>query len=58
MARLRLLEPYNGHEAGTVIEMPGGVASTLILNRLAVLDTEPPAQVAETEKPKPRAKGK
>lgn len=41
MARLRLLADYNNLPAGEVVELPGGVASVLILRGIAEFDPAP-----------------
>ena len=35
MARLKLLEPYGEKPAGAVIVLPGGVASVLVMRKVA-----------------------
>lgn len=37
MARLKLLQPFNNQPAGSVIELPGGTASSLVLAKIAEL---------------------
>lgn len=49
MARLRLLQPYEMQPVGTVIEVPGGVASILLLRKIAEFDREPASAKTEIE---------
>lgn len=47
MAWIRLLQPYNNEAPGAIIEVPGGLASVLILRGVAQVsatrhETEPP----------------
>ena len=49
MARLELLQPHNGGKPGDIVEEPGGVASVLILNRIAKLDAEGSATATTTK---------
>lgn len=62
MARIRILKQYGAHEVGTVIEIPGGVASALVAGKRAELTTDPVTPVAtqepKAEKPKAPAKPK
>jgi hypothetical protein len=55
MARVRLLQPYNNEPVGSVIELPGGLASVLIPRRIAELTTDPVSSAPSAEKAaKPR----
>lgn len=62
MARLVLLVAHNGREPGETVEFPGGVASAMVLNRIARLATPPEpalseeAEVSEAPKPSRRRK--
>lgn len=47
MARLRLLQPYDGRAVGEVIDLPGGVASALVLRRVGVLQDAHPKPAGE-----------
>lgn len=49
MARLEILQPYQGHEVGDIIEIPGGVASVLVLNRVGTLLPPNPQRVPDPE---------
>jgi hypothetical protein len=50
MAKLKLLQPHEGHEPGDVIEIPGGIASVLAVRRIGVL-------LAAEPKPEPEPEG-
>lgn len=60
MAWIRLLQPYNNEAPGAIIEVPGGLASVLILRGVAQVsatrhETEPPPTAPSPRKPrKPR----
>ena len=51
MARLRLLQPYNNQQPGEILELPGGVASMLVLRKIAELDTPQPTVFTVTGLP-------
>ena len=53
MSRLKLLQDYNNAKAGDVIELPGGIASVLILRKVAEFANDSDLNAKEvSEKPK------
>lgn len=41
MAIVRFLQPYGDHQAGDIVEMPGGIASVLLMRHILALSDQP-----------------
>lgn len=65
MAKLRFVRPWRGYRAGQVVDVPGGLAASLLAQRLAVedrqgslLETAAVDPVVETADATPRKRGR